>query len=172
VPDGPEGKDEEQVQGWRAVFDAEYTVDEDAEIAELGSDFGLWKQSQDGLAFPAGHMHEWLATTVESIRELRPRRVLEVGVGTGLLLAELAGGCDSYWGTDLSLEVITALRRQVSRAPELADRVRLRHQDAGDVTGLPSDYFDTVVINSVVQYFPGGQYLLDGDPQEGSFHLV
>ncbi|MEU0391176.1 non-ribosomal peptide synthetase, partial [Streptomyces chartreusis] len=41
----------------------------------------------------------------------------------------------------------------------LSDRVRLRCQAADVVEGLPAEYFDTVLINSVVQYFPDGRYL-------------
>ncbi|MEI5101696.1 thioester reductase domain-containing protein [Streptomyces sp. PmtG] len=39
------------------------------------------------------------------------------------------------------------------------DRVRLSVQAADDVSGLPHGRFDTVVLNSVVQYFPHVDYL-------------
>ncbi|AXK36789.1 hypothetical protein DVA86_33785 [Streptomyces armeniacus] len=45
--------------------------------------------------------------------------------------------------------------------PELAARVELRAQQAHDTTGLPEGWFDTVVLNSVAQYFPGPGYLTD-----------
>jgi len=38
--------------------------------------------------------------------------------------------------------------------------VRLRCQPADDVSGLPGGRFDTVVLNSVVQYFPNAGYLI------------
>src|SRR5690606_19061891 len=44
-------------------------------------------------------------------------------------------------------------------AQGLADRVTLRAQAADVVDGLPEGYFDTIVLNSVVQYFPDGPYL-------------
>ena len=40
--------------------------------------------------------------TVERIRELRPRPILQLGCGTGLLLFRLAPGCEAYTGTDFS----------------------------------------------------------------------
>ncbi|WP_033018673.1 class I SAM-dependent methyltransferase, partial [Streptomyces rimosus] len=92
------------------------------------------------------------------VRGFGGRRVLEVGVGAGLLMAHLARDVDEYWGTDLSAEVIERLSAQVAEAG-LDDRVRLRSQAADDVTGLPAGHFDTVLINSVVQYFPDGAYL-------------
>nr|WP_218577583.1 non-ribosomal peptide synthetase [Phytohabitans rumicis] len=88
-----------------------------------------------------------------------PRRVLEIGVGSGLLLSRLAPDCDAYWGTDLAPSVIEQLRADVAAVPELAGRVELRCQPADDLDGLPRGFFDTVVVNSVIQYFPGADYL-------------
>ena len=41
------------------------------------------------------------------------------------------------------------------------DRVRLATQPAHVSEGLPQGYFDTIVINSVVQYFPSADYLAE-----------
>ena len=41
----------------------------------------------------------------------------------------------------------------------LAEKVELQAQPADDFTGLPEGTFDTVVVNSVVQYFPSADYL-------------
>ena len=51
-------------------------------------------------------MAEWVDATVADIRRLHPERVLEIGCGTGLLLARLAPDCVEYWGTDYSQQVI------------------------------------------------------------------
>ncbi|MBY8850624.1 methyltransferase domain-containing protein [Saccharothrix sp. MB29] len=83
----------------------------------------------------------------------------EIGVGTGLLLSRLAPDGESI--TDLSPVVIDALRAQVEQVPELAERVRLRVARADDTDGLPDGHFDTIVLNSVVQYFPHPAYLVD-----------
>ncbi|MGH3827675.1 MAG: condensation domain-containing protein, partial [Pseudonocardiaceae bacterium] len=104
-------------------------------------------------------MREWRDATLERIRELRPRKVLEIGVGTGLILAELAPDCEAYWGTDFSAPVIEMLREKISAGETLAGRVVLRHQAADDFRDLPAGWFDTIVLNSVVQYFPGADYL-------------
>ena len=110
-------------------------------------------------AIPLEQMLQWRDATVRRIRELRPRRVLEIGVGTGLLLAELAAECEAYWGTDFSAPVLEALQQNVAAVGGLAERVVLRHQAADDFSGLPRKWFDTIVVNSVVQYFPGADYL-------------
>ncbi|TDD61278.1 amino acid adenylation domain-containing protein [Kribbella antibiotica] len=142
---------------WESVYQSVYA---DAGSSPLGEDFSGWTSSYDGRPIPLEEMHEWRSGVVERIRELQPRRVLEIGVGSGLLLAELAGSCEAYWGTDLSAEVIDALQAQISDAG-LADRVELRTQAAHLFDGLPTGFFDTIVLNSVVQYFPGAGYLAD-----------
>ncbi|MFC4564151.1 amino acid adenylation domain-containing protein [Nocardiopsis mangrovi] len=157
-----------QVTEWQRIYDGLYgpapdgpAAGPDAPRAPFGADFTGWNSSYDGRPIPADHMHEWRDATVDRIRELRPRRVLEIGVGTGLLLARLAPDCEEYWGTDFSAPAIDALRRNVDRTPGLAGRVHLRVGAADDTAGLPAGRFDTIVVNSVVQYFPNGGYLTD-----------
>jgi thioesterase domain-containing protein len=91
---------------------------------------------------------------------LRPRRVLEIGVGSGLLLSQIAPVCVEYWGTDFSAPTIQTLHAAVA-AQSWGDRVRLRVQPADVADGLPERRFDAVVLNSVVQYFPSVSYLRD-----------
>ncbi|MDT2009436.1 AMP-binding protein [Rhodococcus opacus] len=158
-------READQVAHWRAVYDdvysgeQTYTPDE-AEPVGLGEDFTGWNSSYTGAPIPREQMRQWQAAAVDAIRRLRPTRVLEIGVGSGLLLAQLAPDCAEYWGTDFSPPTIAALRTAITAKP-WAQRVRLRCQPADAVDGLPHEHFDTVVLNSVVQYFPDAAYLLD-----------
>ncbi|GGV27920.1 hypothetical protein GCM10010182_58530 [Actinomadura cremea] len=155
VPDGArDGAADEQLAEWRQIYDAEYT--------EVGTvvhteEFAGWDSSYDGAPIPLDDMREWRETTVERIRGLNPRRVLEIGVGAGLLLTRLAPAAEEYWGTDFSAPVIDKLRADLG--PD--SPVRLSCRPAHDTEGLPEGRFDTIVINSVVQYFPGAGYLED-----------
>ncbi|WP_211770319.1 non-ribosomal peptide synthetase [Kutzneria sp. CA-103260] len=155
----------EQIGEWRELYDSMY-----AAPGQEGDDFTGWNSSYTGEPIPLAEMREWRDAVVDRIRELRPRRVLELGVGTGLLLTELAPECESYWGTDFSAEVIASLGRRVAVEPKLAGRVELRTADAADLSELPTGFFDVVVLNSVVQYFPSGTYLLD--VLRGALNLV
>ncbi|MET8846269.1 amino acid adenylation domain-containing protein [Amycolatopsis sp. NPDC004625] len=150
---GSAEEETEQVGEWRDLYDSMYSGDDD--------EFAGWNSSYTGAPIPRDEMREWRDAIVTRIRELQPRRVLEIGVGSGLLLTDLAPDCETYWGTDFSAEVIASLGARVAAEPALAGRVELRTGDAADVTGLPPGYFDTIVLNSVVQYFPSGAYLLD-----------
>ncbi|WP_326639614.1 amino acid adenylation domain-containing protein [Streptosporangium sp. NBC_01755] len=154
VPDGAARPDAERehLAEWRQIYDAEYT---EIGTAVHTEDFAGWDSSYDGLPIPLEHMREWRDTTVARIWDLNPRRVLEIGVGTGLLLSRLAPGCEEYWGTDFAAPVIAKL--QADLGPD--SPVRLSCRPAHDTDGLPAGYFDTVVINSVIQYFPSAGYL-------------
>ncbi|EXG81669.1 non-ribosomal peptide synthetase [Cryptosporangium arvum] len=149
------GDEDEQVAEWQQVYSDEY---DEIPTALAHEDFSGWDSSYDGQPIPLADMREWRATTVERILALRPRRVLEIGVGSGLLLSRLAPEVDEYWGTDFAGPVIRKLRAELPAS--LADTVHLRHQPADDVSGLPRGVFDTVVINSVIQYFPSEEYLV------------
>ncbi|MBB5868353.1 amino acid adenylation domain-containing protein/non-ribosomal peptide synthase protein (TIGR01720 family) [Allocatelliglobosispora scoriae] len=158
TPGRDERREHEQVAGWKGLHELLYQAGRGERFDE---NFTGWNSSYDGSPIPLAQMREWRDATVARIRELQPKRVLEIGVGSGLILSRVAPDCESYWGLDLSQEAIDALRGTVSRIDELAGRVELRAQPAHDVAGLPTGYFDTVVINSVAQYFPSADYLVD-----------
>ncbi|MFJ9041480.1 amino acid adenylation domain-containing protein [Streptomyces sp. NPDC102406] len=147
-----------QITEWKEIYETLY---DDAGSEGLGTDFAGWNSSYDARPIPLEQMREWQGATLERVRELPRRRVLEIGVGTGLLMGHLARDpeCEEYWGTDFSERVITALTAQTQADPELAAKVRLLRRGAEDTSSLPTGHFDTVVINSVIQYFPGLDYL-------------
>ena len=147
----------DQNEGWRQVYELLY---DDAVEAKFGDNFAGWISSYTGESLSRHEMLEWLDTTVHRILELSPRRILEVGVGTGLLLSRLGLQCESYWGTDISAKVIKALAQQMQGYPEFANRVELRVQPAHEWHDLPRDFFDMIILNSVIQYFPSASYLV------------
>src|SRR3954454_24301592 len=77
---------------WQRVYDAAY---EHAAPDPL-LDTTCWKDSYSGAPIPAEQMAEWVHDTVVRILQLKPRRILEIGCGTGLLLYRLAPHCDEY----------------------------------------------------------------------------
>ncbi|MFG2944240.1 non-ribosomal peptide synthase/polyketide synthase [Streptomyces adustus] len=162
VPHQDETRDSDleadHVGEWQDIYDALPITPEEA---GFGQNFVGWNSSYDASPIPVEQMREWRDATVARILALRPRRVLEVGVGTGLLLSQIAPHCESYWATDFSATAIDALTAQVAQQEDLAERVVLQTRPAHDTDGLPAGRFDTVVINSVVQYFPSADYLAD-----------
>ncbi|GII66107.1 hypothetical protein Skr01_61920 [Sphaerisporangium krabiense] len=150
---------ERRLDEWRAIYGSVYEAQ--AGDPEFGENFAEWKSGYDRLPIDRAQMEEWRARTVDTVLALRPRRVLEIGAGSGLILSRVAPRCESYWATDLSGDAVRLVSRAVARDPRLAEVVEVRHQPAHDFGGLPAGRFDTVVLNSVVQYFPDAGYLLD-----------
>jgi amino acid adenylation domain-containing protein len=154
-PDAAVADVEAQVDEWRQAYEVAYT---DSAEEEFGEDFQLWKSVYDGKPIPREQMEEWRDAAVAQVLKHAPRRVLEIGAGSGLLLSRIAGQVDEYWATDISATVVDRVRTQAEQAG-LGDRVKLSVQPADDVTGLPQGTFDAVVLNSVAQCFPSVEYL-------------
>ncbi|WP_448440832.1 amino acid adenylation domain-containing protein [Mycolicibacterium sp. XJ2] len=148
----------ETVEHWQNIYDELY--DADIEVPEFGSDFRGWNSSYTDDPIPLAEMQQWRSATVDRIMALQPRRVLEIGVGSGLVLSEIAPACEKYWGTDFSAPTIRNLRAAVATQP-WGDRVELLAQPAHIAGTLPTGYFDTIIINSVIQYFPSAHYLAE-----------
>ncbi|HEX2203635.1 MAG TPA: amino acid adenylation domain-containing protein, partial [Longimicrobium sp.] len=150
---GEEPAPEAQVGEWAALFDETYGRGDGGDFDTVG-----WNSSYTGAPVPAAEMREWVEGTVARIRALAPRRVLEIGCGTGLLLHRLAPACEAYTATDVSEAALAAVRAG-TEARGTAGRVRLLRRPAEDFEGIEAGGYDAVVLNSVVQYFPGAEYL-------------
>ncbi|MFF9780606.1 amino acid adenylation domain-containing protein, partial [Streptomyces sp. NPDC013978] len=148
----------DQIAMWQETYEQLYEADPGR---EFGEDFSGWNSSYTGGELPLAEMREWRAATVDRVLALRPRRVLEIGCGTGLILSQVAPHVTEYWGTDLSASVVGQLRARLGNRPDLVGKVTVRAGAAHETQGLPEGRFDTVVINSVVQYFPNADYLAE-----------
>jgi len=148
----------ESVSQWQAVFDETYgrpPAGDDPRFNIVG-----WNSSYTGAPLDAEEMAEWVDQTIDRLSRLAPDRVLEIGCGVGLLLFRLAPQCSLYVGRDLSPRALQFVRRHLSFSPQPLPQVSLDHGPADDFDGLAAGSFDTVILNSVVQYFPGVDYLL------------
>lgn len=145
-----------QVKQWQEFYESIYA---ESDHVHFGENFDGWTSSYSGEAISLPEMRQWRQATVDRILDLKPTRILEIGVGSGLLLSQLASECEAYWATDFSSQTIATVRRHLLRQPGWADRVKLQVQPAHVWDGLPQSYFDTIIINSVIQYFPSAAYL-------------
>jgi amino acid adenylation domain-containing protein len=137
---------------WKSLFDHDY---DDDGPAEGGPNFYGWNSSYTDEPLPANEMREWLSSTIASIKDLRPTNILEVGCGNGLLLQHLVPICNTYIGTDLSHRAIADLGAWATNP-----NVSLHQCEADHIDTVRRTKLDTVIINSVVQYFPDVDYLV------------
>ena len=173
----------EQVARWAAVYDSAYQRAEAGAGRTTGRDSGTrsdaaaegpgegrdgkdptfnirsWDSSYTAGPIPAPEMHEWVDRIVERIESLAPRRVLEIGCGTGLLLFRLAPNCERYVGTDISTVALDHVRHHA--AERGLKQVELLQRGGDDFAGLEPDSLDAVVLNSIVMDFPSPGYLVE-----------
>ena len=155
--------DAEIVEEWQNIYDELYaSVDTEGEKPGFGNDFRGWNSSYTGEPIPLDEMAEWRSATVDRILALQPRRVLEIGVGSGLLLSRIAPAAERYVATDISAVVVQTIAQSLQELQiPWRDRVELLARPAHVTDSLPQGYFDTVIVNSVVQYFPNAAYLTE-----------
>jgi len=147
-----------QVDHWRTLYDHIYG---DADEAEDGTfDPVGWSSSFSGKPIPPGEMRAWADATAERILAQRPRRVLDVGCGTGMILSRIAPSTERYVATDLSEPGLARLRNNLRHAGPRFENATLRTCAADDLDQYEPGAFDAVILNSVVQYFPDAAYLV------------
>ena len=146
---------------WAAIWHETYAqgAPVDASPDEAAFNIVGWNSSYTLAPIPAPEMREWVDRTCERILTLEPRRVLEIGCGTGLLLFRVAPKCEHYCGVDFAAPALDAIRAALPA--QGLDNVSLIQARADELGDVPAGSFDTVVINSVIQYFPSAEYLLD-----------
>ncbi|WP_375443148.1 amino acid adenylation domain-containing protein [uncultured Nostoc sp.] len=145
----------EQVLQWQMLYNETYNQSTDSDPT---FNFVGWNSSYTNQPIPAEQMREWVDNQVEQILALQPKRVLEIGCGTGLILFRIAPHCTKYWGTDFSSVSLNCIQQQLQK--QEMPQVRLYQQMATDFEKVETAAFDVVILNSVVQYFPTIDYLI------------
>ena len=146
---------------WAEIYDWVY---ESGTASSGNLDFSGWRASDTGQPLPVDHMTDWLDRTAELVLRARPRTVLELGAGSGLLMQRLHPHLAGYVGTDVSpasVARLTALRLTgTTIVPAAAHEINSRPvRDAIDRIAGPGAAPDCILVNSVTQHFPDTGYL-------------
>jgi amino acid adenylation domain-containing protein/thioester reductase-like protein len=152
-----EDAQQDVTQQWQQIWDSTYSQGQEP-VATFN--FTGWNSSYTGQQAPSAELSEWLEQTIDRITCLQPQKILEIGCGMGLLLFQLAPDSARYVGTDISLTAIQQLRQTIAQEMSDCTEIELFQQSADTIHELPIGQFDTIVINSVIQYFPDVDYLM------------
>ncbi|MFN2440585.1 MAG: thioesterase domain-containing protein, partial [Chitinophagaceae bacterium] len=120
-----------------------------------------WNDSFTGKAIPEEQMREWLEDIVGVIMSGKPQNVLEIGSGTGLIYYQLAGKINKYIGTDFSRSSMNQITQRISKGLRNYGTTELHVCAAHEVALKDDQAVDTIILNSIVQYFPGEDYMTD-----------
>ncbi|MEP7271063.1 MAG: amino acid adenylation domain-containing protein, partial [Acidobacteriota bacterium] len=150
----------EQVTGWAGIFD-EYIYDAQDQIVDPLFNTTGWISSYDGRPIPLPEMREWADDIVSQVLSLKPKSGLEIGCGTGMLLFQIAGHCESYLGVDISRSSLDYVEKQLLERGDAFSHVKVAQKAANELSSLSDGTFDVIILSSVVQYFPNVEYLLN-----------
>ncbi len=147
--------DNEGTEVWQDLWESAYKnapAHEDQRFNIAG-----WTGKLTGAPIARADMKAWLDETENRILALKPKRVLEIGCGTGMVLFRLLESIDSYVAIDVSPSALAKVYGALTEAER--SKVSLHKIAAHALDEVPGDSFDTIVINSVAQYFPDAAYL-------------
>ncbi|HMQ67796.1 MAG TPA: non-ribosomal peptide synthase/polyketide synthase, partial [Ignavibacteria bacterium] len=148
-----------QIAGWKELYDTEYSQTEDIEIEDVEFNIIGWNDSFTGGIIEPEEMRAWRDDIVDVILSEKPVNVLEIGSGTGLIYYELAEKVKKYIGTDFSRSSMDQIRKQISKGLRNYCETDLRIVSAHEIEISDDENIDTVILNSIVQYFPGEDYM-------------
>jgi amino acid adenylation domain-containing protein len=145
------------VSNWKELYETVNNTKEENDAAD--SEFNIlgWDDSFTGQPIPAKEIREWLTDITNVILAGEPQHVLEIGCGKGLIFYQLAGRVKKYIGTDFSSSGISQIKATIQKGARDYGEVELKVCAAHEVK--LEEKIDTIVLNSVVQYFPGEDYL-------------
>ncbi len=156
LPNQPEVAD--RVGEWQMIFDEAYSQKNISE-KDPSLHFSVWVNSYTGQRLSEDEVLECVEDSVGRMLSLQPKRVLELGCGSGLILFRLAPNCEEFCGTDVSEEALRYLQQRLSDDESLSSKVSLLRRSAENFDGIDKEHFDLIVINEVVQYLPDVKYL-------------
>ncbi|UII31895.1 amino acid adenylation domain-containing protein [Fulvivirga ulvae] len=150
-----------QVESWKNLYDSEYgKTENDSAVDEEFNIIG-WNDSFTGEPIPAHQMREWLDDISEVIFHEQPQNVMEIGSGTGLIFYALAGKVNNYIGTDFSGSSVRQIQNRIDKGLREYGNNEFHVCPAHEVGEVPVNNVDTVILNSIIQYFPTESYLTE-----------
>ena len=146
-----------QIAQWHKIHDD--LGDNHASLSEPTFNTQGWISSFTQKPMSREVMQEWVQQTVARVLSLNPKKVLEVGCGLGLLLFQLAPHTLIYEGMDYSQSAIRYIKKYIN---PIEKKIGLQLGEAKSIGEIYADKtFDVIILNSIIQYFPTIDYLLD-----------
>jgi amino acid adenylation domain-containing protein len=145
---------------WETLYNIGAETNKNEAVPDKKLDGTLLEYYENGKEL-AIQSEEWLQSSVERIKALRPKSVYEIGSGAGQILYELADDVDYYLATDYAQTAIDKLDQTLRANPAKWGHVQAKVASADDFTVVGQRKFDLVLLHSVAQYFPGEAYLID-----------
>lgn len=145
--------DKLNVNIWSRIFDLEYSKMRQDDFV---FNTNVWRKFSTNEFFSVEEMKEWTENTYSKLNWLSGNKVLEIGCGNGLISKFFSGKSIEYIGIDTSESAIRKLGEYFEKSLNMNFYV----SDANSFNPQIKK-FDIIVINSVIQYYPGLDYLFE-----------
>lgn len=152
--------EKKHVENWEKAYTSIVYSNSNLNNSFSYQSFNQWKSSYSNEKIPFNEMKNWLDNTVNRVLINNPKNVLEIGCGEGNILKAIIQHIHSYCGCDISSRIISNLSEVVD-STSYKNKITLFHSSADNLTFAKNKLFDCIIINSVVQYFPSANYLLN-----------
>lgn len=161
VPENAEenSKSPSWLERWEDLYKRGIQSESGFDIEEQQLDIAV-AQEISGRTDIREEVEEWLMQSVDRIKALKAKNVMEVGCGGGQLVFELAPDTNKFIATDYSETAIGKLKEKLDAEPEKWKNVSAVTAPADDYSQVDEASLDLVIINGVVQYFPDAAYLV------------
>ena len=146
-------QDETRVGEWENIYDVAYTDVHNYQNQTINP--SAWNSSLSKEQFSTEELHENLSILVDKTLLLGHKNFLEIGSGVGNLITLLNSNYENYTATEISNVALNYLVKY----NKTRDNVSIKKASAH--SPINKNQYDCIVMNSIIQYFPSGAYLLD-----------
>ncbi|MBR1812281.1 MAG: class I SAM-dependent methyltransferase [Lachnospiraceae bacterium] len=117
-----------------------------------------WTNSYNNKEFTQEELTEYIQDAYQKITPCinKESRLLEVGIGSGMIAYPLIPLCGQYDGCDFSGQMLDVLRERIRQSG--FDHVNLYQKSADEIGEIPGVY-DCILMSSVTEYFSGYNYM-------------
>lgn len=117
-----------------------------------------WTNSYNNKEFTREELKEYVQDAFLKISPCidKSSRLLEVGIGSGMIAFRLIPRCGQYDGCDFSEQVLDVLRNRIRESG--FENVNLYQKSADEICEIPASY-DCILMSSVTEYFSGYNYM-------------
>ena len=141
---------------WSMVYDRAYAHNGQNTL----NSFLVWADSYTNQPMPLEEMNSWLNSTVKLIKRNRYEHVFEIGCGNGLILFKLLSEAKLYDCCDISKITVDNINQFIqTNCDNLNCRITAEHMAAHEIQAFERNRYDTIILNSVAQYFADADYL-------------
>ena len=148
-----------QINSWQNLFNQQIN-EQKSKVTDPLFNISGWRSSYNNQSLPESQMRIWAVDIVAQVLAHKPKKVCEIGCGTGLLLFQIAPHTQAYYGIDISSTSLEYIQQQILQEPKKYTHVNLAQKRADEIDDIASQSFDMVILNSVIQYFLNVEYLL------------